>query len=161
MSRAFVKEDDGSRPEVLPELPVSSAPNHVTARGLRLIEERIALIEAGLAAEPAPEQAARLKRDLRYWALRHATARLTAPDPSDPAVQFGSRVTYRTTDGVTHTVTLTGEDEADPAAGRIAWAAPIARALTGATAGSSVEFARPGGTVELEVLAVDVPSEAD
>ena len=30
MSRAFVKEDDGSRPEVLPELPVSSAaePRH-------------------------------------------------------------------------------------------------------------------------------------
>ena len=76
-------------------------------------------------------------------------------------MQFGSRVTYRTADGATHTVTLTGEDEADPAAGRIAWAAPIARALTGATAGSSVELARPGGTVELEVLAVDLPPEAD
>ena len=161
MSRAFMKEDDGSRPEVLPEIAVSALPNFVTARGLRLIAERIAAIEAALAAAPDEAQAPRLRRDLRYWSLRHATARLTAPDPADPAVQFGSRVTYRTGDGASHTVTLTGEDEADPAAGRIAWAAPIARALTGATAGSSVEFARPGGTAELEVLAVDLPPEAD
>ena len=50
MSRAFVKEDDGSRPEALPEIPVSTAPNLVTARGLRLIEARIAELEAALAA---------------------------------------------------------------------------------------------------------------
>ena len=31
MSRAFVKEDDGSRPEAVPEINVSSAPNLVTA----------------------------------------------------------------------------------------------------------------------------------
>ena len=160
MSRAFVKED-GSRPEAVPELPVSPLPNLVTPRGLRHIGSRIAGIEAALAAGPDEAQALRLRRDLRYWTLRRATARLTAPDPADPAVQFGSRVTYRTGDGATHTVTLTGEDEADPASGRIAWAAPIARALTGATAGSSVDFARPGGTVELDVLAVDVPPEAD
>ena len=49
MSRAFVKEDDGAGPGVLPELPVSSAPNLVTARGLRLIEDRIAELEAALA----------------------------------------------------------------------------------------------------------------
>ena len=113
MSRAFVKEDDGSRPEALPELPVSTAPNLVTARGLRMIEARIAALDTALAADPDPEQAARLKRDLRYWALRHATARLTAPDPADPSVQFGSRVTYRHEDGSTRTVTLTGNPEQD------------------------------------------------
>jgi transcription elongation GreA/GreB family factor len=161
MSRAFTKEDDGSRPEVLPELPVSPLPNLVTARGLRQISARIAEIERALADDPDETRTPRLRRDLRYWSLRHATARLTAPDPADPAVQFGSRVTYRTADGDTHTVTLTGEDEADPAAGRIAWAAPIARALTGAVAGSSVEFRRPGGAVELEVVAVDIPPETD
>ncbi len=99
MSRAFVKEDDGSRPEVLPEIPVSSAPNLVTARGLRLIEARIAATEAELAQAPDAAHAARLRRDLRYWTLRHATARPTAPDPADPAVQFGSRVSYRAEDG--------------------------------------------------------------
>ena len=84
MSRAFVREDDGSRPEALPELPVSAAPNLVTARGLRLIEARIAAIEAELDAGPDEAQTARLRRDLRYWSLRHATARLTSPAPDDP-----------------------------------------------------------------------------
>ena len=158
MSRAFVKEDDGSQPEVLPELPVSSAPNLVTARGLRLIEARIADLEAALAAAPEDDAGIpRLRRDLRYWQLRHATARLTAPDRADPSVQFGSRVTYRTEEGDTRTVTLTGEDEADPTAGTIAYIAPVARALAGAVAGSSVTVTLRGAPVEFEVLAVDVP----
>ena len=129
----------------------------MTARGLRLIAARIAEIEAALAAAPDEAQAPRLRRDLRYWSLRHATARLTAPDPADPAVQFGSRVTYRTEDGATHTVTLTGEDEADPAAGRIAWPAPPRpRAVIGApaapaTARARCERRRPGALTELEV----------
>ena len=57
-------------------------------------------------------------------------------------------------------MTLTGEDEADPATGRIAYAAPVARALTGATAGSSVTLRCPAGAVELEVLARRHPSDA-
>ena len=161
MSRAFVKEDDGSRPEALPELPVSSAPNLVTARGLRLIEARIAEIEAELARAPDAEHVARLRRDQRYWTLRHATARLTAPDRADPSVQFGTRVTYRGEDGAGRTVVITGEDEADPAAGRLAYTAPVARALTGALAGSSVTLQLRGQPVELEVLAVAIPEDGD
>ena len=38
MSRAFVKEPDGSEAEELPDRPVSDARNLVTARGLDLIE---------------------------------------------------------------------------------------------------------------------------
>lgn len=157
MSRAFVKEDDGSRPEVLPELPVSRAPNLVTARGLRQIEARIAELETALAAGPDEAATARLRCDLRYWNLRHATARPTAPDPDDPAVQFGSRVSYRGDDDETRTVVITGEDEADPAEGRIAWTAPVARALTGAEPGGSVTLQLRGAPVELEVLSVEVP----
>jgi transcription elongation GreA/GreB family factor len=133
----------------------------VTARGLRLIARRIAEIEAALAAAPDEAQAQRLRRDLRYWSLRHATARLTAPDPADPAVQFGSRVTYRGGDGATHTVVLTGEDEADPATGRIAYPAPVARALTGVVAGESASLSLRGQPVELEVIAVDIPPDSD
>lgn len=158
MSRAFVKEDDGSGPERLPDLPVSSAPNLVTARGLRLIEERIAALEAGLAeaggtGTEGPD-APRLKRDLRYWRVRHATARLTAPDPDDPSVQFGSRVTWRTGDGEERTATITGEDEADPAGGTISYVAPVARALIGAQPGSTVTVVLRGAPVELEVVAI-------
>ena len=76
-------------------------------------------------------------------------------------MQFGSRVTYRTEDGEPRTVMLTGEDEADPAAGRIAYPAPVARALLGAVAGQSVTVTLRGQPVELEVLAVDLPPDAD
>jgi transcription elongation factor GreB len=160
MSRAFVKEDDGSRPEVPPELPVSPHPNLVTARGLRLISAKIAGIEAALAAGPDEAETARLRRDQRYWTLRHATARLTGPDPADPAVQFGSRVTYVTEEGETRTVTITGEDEADPATGRIAYVAPVARALMGAVPGDTVTAPIRGQGVEFEVVAVDIPPDA-
>lgn len=155
MSRAFVKEDDGDRVEALPDLPVSPLPNLVTAGGLALIEARIAAIEAELSALPEEASPARLRRDLRYWRTRHATARVTAPDPGDPAAQFGSRVTYRTDEGAERVVTLVGEDEADPTAGTISWAAPVARALTGLTPGGTATLRLRGEPVELEVLAVE------
>ena len=56
---------------------------------------------------------------------------------------------------------LTGEDEADPAAGRIPYPAPVARALLGAVAGQSVTVTLRGQPVELEVLAVEVPPDTD
>ncbi|MBP7002008.1 GreA/GreB family elongation factor [Amaricoccus sp.] len=155
MSRAFVKEDDGDRPEALPELPVSAAPNLVTERGLRGIEAKVAGIEAALAAGPDETHQARLRRDLRYWALRRATARPTAPDPADPAAQFGSVVTYLDPEGERRTVTIVGEDEADPSAGTIAYVAPVARALTGARPGDVVTVTLRGRPADLEVLAVE------
>jgi transcription elongation GreA/GreB family factor len=154
MSRAFVKEDDGTRPEALPELPVSPLPNLVTARGLGLIDAQIARLEAALAAGPDEIHQARLRRDLRYWRARRASARLTTPDPADPAAQFGSRVVYADEDGETRTLEIVGEDEADPASGTISYAAPVARALIGAKAGDAVAVTLRGRTVELEVLEV-------
>jgi transcription elongation GreA/GreB family factor len=160
MSRAFVREDDGTRPETLLDIPVSAAPNLVTQRGLRLIEEEIARLDAALgAAETESEQAARLRRDLRYWNLRHATARLTHPAPDTPGVQFGSEVSYETEDGEHRTVTITGEDEADPTTGHVAYTAPVARALMGAEPGSSVTLTLGPRRVELEILAVRIPSD--
>jgi transcription elongation GreA/GreB family factor len=171
MSRAFVREDDGTRPEALPETPVSAAPNLVTPRGLRLIEAEIARLDAALDAvegatpeegEPeGDEQAARIRRDLRYWNLRHATARLTHPAPETAGAQFGGRVTYETEDGERKTVIITGEDEADPTSGRIAYTAPVARALIGAEPGSSVTLSLGDRRVELEVVAVDIPPDDD
>lgn len=159
MSRAFVREEDGSRPEVLPELPVSSAPNLVTARGLALIAAKIAELDAALAAAPDETHAARLRRDLRYWSLRHATARHVTPDPADPAVQFGARVTYRSDDDTERTLTITGEDEADPTADTISHIAPLARAMLGSAPGASVTVTLRDRPVELEILAVEIPDD--
>jgi len=151
MSVAFRRESDDEHLEPTFELPLPSGPNLVTARGRALIEERIAAIEREIAATDDAEAIKKLRRDLRYWQTRRATAVETAPR-DDGAVGFGNRVTY-TLVGKQRVVTLVGDDEADPAAGTIAFSAPLARALMGAEAGELVAF--NGREDAIEVLAVE------
>ena len=66
---------------------------------------------------------------------RIVTARLVEPAPDHDEVRFGSTVTFtheagRMT-GTTLTFTIVGVDEADVKQGRIAFTAPLARALMG------------------------------
>ncbi|KAK0338691.1 hypothetical protein LTR94_037555, partial [Friedmanniomyces endolithicus] len=77
-------------------------------------------------------------RELRYWNTRAATAEL-APAPAEDEVGIGSVVTIRL-NGQTKALTIVGHDEADPSQDRIAYAAPLARALMGAMAGEMVAF---------------------
>ena len=60
--------------------------------------------------------------------------------------------------GTETTVTILGVDEADSAKGQISWVSPVARALLKAKVGDSVRLVVPGGTQELEVLAVNYPA---
>lgn len=159
MSRAFVRERDGEEPEPLPELPVSDAPNLVTARGLALIEERLADLQQALAAEGEEGARARLARELRYWSARLATARLTAPDPAEPVLQFGCTARLRDADGSEMAIRIVGEDEADPASGRIAYTAPLARAVLGLEAGEEAEFRAGGRLRRLTLLEVGFPAD--
>ena len=64
---------------------------------------------------------------------------------------FGTAVTIERDDGTTATFELVGEDEADPAAGRIAWTTPVARALLGGEVGEV--RALPTGPVEILAIA--------
>lgn len=153
MSRAFVKEDV-EIPEAVLERPISAAPNRVTRRGLKLIEEEIARIEAALADAPDEEQEVQLRRDLRYWSARSASAQLVERDAETEAAGFGTRVTIRR-GGEKMEVEIVGEDEADPAEGRIAWTSPLARALIDAEAGDSVELSAGGRIEPIEVVAVE------
>lgn len=152
MSRAFVKEVDDAPEPAPPERVPSGAPNLVTPRGARLIEATVAEIEAAL-ADASEEEEARLRRDLRYWTLRRSTAQLIEPDPEPREAGFGTRVTIRR--GILmKDVLIVGEDEAEPAKGRIAWTAPLARALDGAERGDVVELEAGGRVEEIRVLAV-------
>ena len=73
MSRAFVKETDDAV-EDLPERPVSTAPNFVTAEGLAAIEAEIARLNDALALAGEDRAArANVGRDLRYWSARRST----------------------------------------------------------------------------------------
>ena len=162
MSVAFRRESDEEHLEPRPDLPIPPGPNLVTAAGLAAIEQRAATLELDLDAAlavPAEDAVVKaIRRDLRYWQTQRATARVTAA-LDDETVGFGTRVTYRRADGDRHVVTLVGHDEADPAAGSIAFTAPLARALMGAGIDDRVQFRSGGETVELEIL--DVQPIAD
>jgi transcription elongation GreA/GreB family factor len=154
MSRAFVREQDGSDvPGDVPERPVSAHQNFVTARGLQQIESRIKELEAarddGRQREDQ-DAVSRVERDLRYWAQRKASAKLIEPESAPSKVRFGVRVTVRYDDGTERTYALVGEDEADPAHGSISWISPIAQALIGASPGDEVQL--QGQHVEVERL---------
>ena len=57
-------------------------------------------------------------------------------------------------DGAEAVYQITGEDEADAALNRIAPQSPLARALLGGAVGDIVEWKRPAGAVELEIVAI-------
>lgn len=161
MSRAFVKEGDGSL-EPLPDLPVSPHPNWVTPRGLADLQGRLRQRQEELAAlraraerlDKLPEAAA--ERDIRYLEARLRSAMVIDPtsQPLD-AVAFGLRVTVADDDGRETVYEITGEDEADAAQGRIAPQSPLARALMGASIGDVVTWTRPAGAVDLEIIAIE------
>ena len=151
MSVAFRRESDEEHLEPKFELPHPPGPNLVTPRGLALIEARNAELEAAVAvasAEALPE----LQRDLRYWRARLATAQL-APPASGEVVALGTSVTIEQ-DGKARTLSIVGHDESDPAAGRIAFTAPLAQVLIGNEVGEEVDPPGPGGTITIVTITV-------
>ena len=151
MSVAFRRESDEEHLEPKFELPHPPGPNLVTPRGLALIEARNAELEAAIAAASA-EALPALQRDLRYWRARLATAQL-APPASGKVVALGTSVTIEQ-DGKSRTLHIVGHDESDPAAGRVAFTAPLAKALIGNPIDEEVEFAGPGGPITIVAIKV-------
>lgn len=149
MSVAFRRESDEEHKEPRFELPIPSGPNLVTARGQALIAERIAALEAQLPSADT-EAAEAIRRDLRYWQTRRTTAILTAP-PADGTIGFGSSIDILLNGKPRH-IAIVGDDEAEPALDRLAFTAPLARALIGAEAGDVLPFA--GRDDAIEVVAV-------
>lgn len=166
MSRAFVKEGDGSL-DPLPDLPLSPHPNHVTPAGLAALQSRLRDRQADLAAlrarpdrlDKLPEAAA--ERDIRYLEARLRTAILIDPATLPlTEVAFGLIVTVADAHATEHRFQITGEDEADAAQGKITPQSPLARALMGAQPGDMVQWRKPSGVEELEILRIAHPNGA-
>lgn len=146
MSRGFVKEDDQEEAPFIPPraaLP-DGVPNYVTPRGLQqLLDERSALEAERAAVDGSEDERRRAQAavDGRLALLneRIVTARLVEPAPDHEEVRFGSTVTFTheagRLAGTTLTFTIVGVDEADVKQGRIAFTAPLARALMGRRSG--------------------------
>ena len=154
MSVAFRREGDDEHLEPKFELPIPLGPNLVTPRGLVLIGERVAALEAviaGLAGADKEDPALKAaKRELRYWQTRQVTAEVM-PVPAGDTVEIGATVLF-TLNGKAQTLTITGVDEADPTIGHISFAAPLARALLGAEPGDFRDFA--GNEDAIEVVGI-------
>jgi len=143
MSRAFTKEQDDA-PIDLGERPISPHRNLVTPNGLKMIDDELARLHRELAeANVAGERSAiaRVSRDLRYWTSRRETAELSVPEPDSDVVRFGMTVELENLDeGGVRVWTIVGEDEADPANGKISHVSPVAIMLFGKPVGDVLKI---------------------
>jgi transcription elongation GreA/GreB family factor len=165
MSRAFVKDDNDDLPrEELPERPVSSEPNYVTAAGLAKLRSKVEELHDEHARLKGAEQdfdglrLAEIERDLRYYQARLEAAVMVdvSRHPRDE-VHFGASVKTKDERGAVHSIAIVGEDDADAAHGRVSWQSPLAKALMGAKVGDTVTWNRPAGSTTLNVLEIHYP----
>lgn len=171
MSRAFVKEpDEGAPIEDLPDRPISDHPNYVTPTGLQQLESRLGELEQQrldllekIDREDdalAREQLAAVTRDLRYYSARRESA-IPIDLRTQPRrmVKFGAAVTAVEADGTRHEFAIVGEDEADPAAGKLSYVSPLAETLLEQRVGATVVWRRPAGDRRLTIEAIAYPDE--
>lgn len=157
MSVAFTKEQDyEAQAADLPDRPISTHANLVTASGLAAIEAELSAAREAYGAAQARggvdadrTAMARATRDLRYWGARRASAQLQPDPPADGRVAFGSTVAIVRDDGREQRWRIVGEDEADPAQGRVSHVSPLARALLGKAVG---DVATVAGEVEITAV---------
>ena len=159
MSVAFTKEESAetAAETLLPDRPISSHPNLVTEAGLKALERQLRdardAYEAAQKTDDANERrrlSAIPLRDVRYFAERVRTAQLVPAPASSDVVAFGSTVTFSRADGRVQTYRIVGEDEADPKAGSISFASPVAKSLIGKAVGDVAG----SGSQELEIVAI-------
>jgi transcription elongation GreA/GreB family factor len=125
----------------------------VTRRGLERIEAEVARLRAALAEAQVGadlDRIASVSRDLRYWSARQASAQLQPPPADCEMVRFGCTVTIERSDGRRQDFTIVGEDEAEPPAGTLSYASPLAHGLMGRQIGDVVRAGRD----EAEILAI-------
>ena len=172
MSKAFTKDEAWEEPIIPPRAPIpAGVPNYVTPRGLRLLREEHATLETErhrVDADRADEVEYRRRLAILAGRTRDLTARLASAAVVDPRqqphdeVRFGASVTLRSLggqrDGEERRLEIVGIDEADAAHGRVAFVAPIARAILGRGVGDTVALDTPRGKDLLEVVAIHYPA---
>ena len=164
MSRGFVKEEDQEETPIIP--PRAALPegetNYVTPKGLELLQrEKKKLEEERASIEIKDEAEARRAKSvidgkLKLLNERIATARILEPhsQPKDE-VRFGATVKFKQKEsGKIQQFTIVGVDEANIKKEKIAFIAPIAKALTGKRRGEVVAFNLGKQPRNLEILEI-------
>ena len=176
MSKAFVKEEEGSGEPEAPAAPkVPSGKNYITPAGYarleaelrRLVEvERPEVVKTvawaaslGDRSENADyiygkRRLREIDRRVRFLIKRLESAEIVNSVGRDTdQVFFGATVRIKSGKD-TKVITIVGVDEVDPANGRVSWISPIAKALIKAREGDTVTLRSPSGEEQLEILEV-------
>ena len=101
-----------------------------------------------------------IDRRLGYLSKIMKAARVVDPaeQPSRDQVRFGATVELADEEDARRVVTIVGDDEADAAAGRIGWSAPLSRALIGAKVGDERMVRLPAGEKSYAIVGISYPS---
>ncbi len=169
MSRAFIKEDLTGTPPIIPPraaLPPGT-PNYVTPQGLSLLRAELTELQAQrtqVEANHSDEADRTQQLTVLNGRLKALTERLSSAKVVDPRnqptdqVRFGATVTLQTRNGPPsappRVFTIVGVDEASIGEGRVAFVAPIARALQGARLGQTVTLRMGRSEETVEVVAI-------
>ena len=169
MSRAFTNEDaDVGEVLIPPRAPLPpGAINYVTPFGRELLEKERDALESRKAALSTGDrqnhdrirQRTVINGQLRLLADRLSRARVIDPATQPPdEVRFGACVRVAFLDGPMegkeHDIRIVGVDESGHTPERIAFTAPIARALTGAHVGDTVKLAPESGNRSFRILGI-------
>ncbi len=165
MSKAFTKDDAADDPLVVPtRRPIpAGVTNYVTPRGLASLRAELQRLHdeqppSDVSSSDSERAHARAVAGGRVRELEERIASAVVVDPSAhprDEVRFGARVTVRGESGGERHYEIVGVDEADAAHGRVAFMAPVARALLGKRVGEAVTLRTPRGEEELEVVAIE------
>ncbi len=165
MSRGFVKEDDQEEAPIIP--PRAALPdgvtNYVTPQGLKSLQEERKELEnerANLSSENETERrraAMLIDGKLNLLVDRLSSAQvISAKDQPKDEVRFGALVKFKM-NGNIQKFQIVGVDEADVKKQKIAFTAPIAKALNGKKVGEEVTFKLGNENRKIEILEISYP----
>lgn len=164
MSRGFVKEEDQEEAPFIP--PRAALPpgviNYVTPQGHRqLLQERESLEKERKELDISSDKDRRhatavINGKINLLNERINSARILEPkEQAQDEVRFGATVTFRSLtvpQKNEQSFTIVGVDEANIKLQKIAFLAPLAKALTGKKIGEIAKVQMGGAEQELEVL---------
>jgi len=162
MSRGFVKEDDQEETPIIPPraaLP-ASAINYVTPQGLlQLSAEKDSLEQERGALKTEDEQQRRRDLALINGKLDLLIERITSARVINPMeqpkhdIRFGAKVKIKMNETLQQ-FQIVGVDEADVTKRKIAFVAPIAKAITGKKVGETVNFSLGAEIRKIEIIEI-------
>jgi len=163
MSRGFVKEEDQEEAPFIPPraaLPAGQT-NYVSERGMRLLEEEKAELEQQRSSNKQENDTERRRTNmeidgkLRLINERISSARIIDINvqPKDE-VRFGATVKY-SINNREFTVTIVGVDEANVKEGRVAFVAPLVKAMSGKKEGEELSFDMGGKQMPVKILEIN------